>query len=420
MKKVLPFFMLLSIYVQAQVSISTPASSADPSAILDVKSNAKGVMIPRMKEADKLAIPNPATSLMIYQTDVTPGYYYNSGTPSSPNWTSLSGGTQSNFKTPISSLPFTITQPGSYILTKNLSGVNGIVIQASNVSIDLNFFTLSGSSSTTSGISSSAGNNDINIYNGNITNWFGSGINADLASQVKLFNIVSTLNGDDGMSVGNSSLIINCISRDNGLDGISTKLNAVIQSCVTSGNGGNGVSVTTNATIMNSSSASNTLNGYNSTSNAVFESCTANLNNSNGFKTVSGSTYSSCSSSNNSQAGFDIGDYSSVQNCHADRNSNYGIYALGSNVIKNNELTRNKTGVHLDGTGNDVDNNNASRNDIGYSIGVAFINNMLIRNKASQSITTNYSIPANNGAPIIGMAGLSALTLNNPLSNISL
>jgi hypothetical protein len=47
-------------------------------------------------------------------------------------------------RTPISSVPFTITTPGSYYLTTNLyspSG-NGITVSANDVTIDLNGFAL--------------------------------------------------------------------------------------------------------------------------------------------------------------------------------------------------------------------------------------------------------------------------------------
>src|SRR5215813_4957107 len=51
-------------------------------------------------------------------------------------------------RTPISSLPFTINQPGSYYLTGNLTGApgaNGINISASDVTLDLGGFALIGS-----------------------------------------------------------------------------------------------------------------------------------------------------------------------------------------------------------------------------------------------------------------------------------
>ncbi|MCC5848152.1 MAG: right-handed parallel beta-helix repeat-containing protein [Verrucomicrobia bacterium] len=51
-------------------------------------------------------------------------------------------------RTPISELPFTISEPGSYYVTDNLEVTgNGILVESDNVSIDLNGFTMRGSGS---------------------------------------------------------------------------------------------------------------------------------------------------------------------------------------------------------------------------------------------------------------------------------
>src|SRR5437868_8408613 len=50
-------------------------------------------------------------------------------------------------RTPISTLPFTISASGSYYLTTNLTGVagsDGITISASDVTLDLKGFTMTG------------------------------------------------------------------------------------------------------------------------------------------------------------------------------------------------------------------------------------------------------------------------------------
>ncbi|MCF8365990.1 MAG: DUF1566 domain-containing protein [Bacteroidales bacterium] len=70
------------IQLQAQnVSINNDGSKPDSSAMLDVKSTEKGVLVPRMTEAQKNAIINPATGLVIFQIDGGSGFYYyaNSG-----------------------------------------------------------------------------------------------------------------------------------------------------------------------------------------------------------------------------------------------------------------------------------------------------------------------------------------------------
>jgi trimeric autotransporter adhesin len=48
-------------------SINTDGSAAHASAALDVKSTAKGVLIPRMSKAQKNAIASPATGLIIFR-----------------------------------------------------------------------------------------------------------------------------------------------------------------------------------------------------------------------------------------------------------------------------------------------------------------------------------------------------------------
>jgi hypothetical protein len=74
---------------QANVGIGTP--TPDASAKLDVSSTTQGMLVPRMLASQRTTIATPATGLMVYQTDGTAGFYFNSGTPASPNWTNLSG-----------------------------------------------------------------------------------------------------------------------------------------------------------------------------------------------------------------------------------------------------------------------------------------------------------------------------------------
>lgn len=74
-------FTLQSNSSKAQsLSVNTDGSAADPSAILDVKSISKGILIPRVTLAERNAINLPANGLMIYQTDNNPGFYFYDGT----------------------------------------------------------------------------------------------------------------------------------------------------------------------------------------------------------------------------------------------------------------------------------------------------------------------------------------------------
>ena len=80
-------------FTQAQnVGINSSGATPDASAMLDISSSTKGLLAPRMLAAERSAISLPATGLLVYQTDGTPGYYYNSGTSGSPVWIRVSSG----------------------------------------------------------------------------------------------------------------------------------------------------------------------------------------------------------------------------------------------------------------------------------------------------------------------------------------
>ncbi len=86
------FFILLvlccataGLQAQTNVGINNPNPAA--SAALDVTSTTQGMLVPRMTQTQRNAIVAPATGLMIFQTDNTPGFYFYDGT----TWTSVNG-----------------------------------------------------------------------------------------------------------------------------------------------------------------------------------------------------------------------------------------------------------------------------------------------------------------------------------------
>ena len=70
-----------------QVGLGTNAPNG--SALLDMQSTSKGLLIPRMSKTDRNLILLPATGLLIYQNTDSTGFYSNSGTPASPVWKRL-------------------------------------------------------------------------------------------------------------------------------------------------------------------------------------------------------------------------------------------------------------------------------------------------------------------------------------------
>jgi hypothetical protein len=108
-----------------------------------------------------LSTLNPQLSTVLAQGSLTPP-----GAPG-PTMKSLD---QIEARTPISAAPFTITQPGSYYLTHNLtvSTGDGIDINTNGVTLDLNGFTISSTaaSATGNGILLNSGLRNITILNG--------------------------------------------------------------------------------------------------------------------------------------------------------------------------------------------------------------------------------------------------------------
>lgn len=132
-------------------------------------------------------------------------------------------------RTPITNLPFIITQPGAYYLAANLTTTGfGISVEADNVSIDLNGFAFSGPGpfTTSSGIliCSTGVLQGIVIRNGTIRD-FVIGINScavshSLFESLSLYNVFSgiVLDSSNGSVSGNrvQSCQIRCASTSNG------------------------------------------------------------------------------------------------------------------------------------------------------------------------------------------------------------
>lgn len=161
----------------------------------------------------------------------------------------------------ISSLPFTITQPGTYVLTGNLTapaGENGIIIGASGVTIDLRGFALQGA-----GIAGSAitlvplANGDgivehrgVTIMNGSLLGWADSGIQLGVAGPGAADGVFLSssrfldlhIQGPGQFGVEASSIVNNFAAIANTFDGCSVNdisstgmavgFSAVVKDCV--------------------------------------------------------------------------------------------------------------------------------------------------------------------------------------------
>ena len=74
----LGFYLHTNAHAQS-FAINTDGSTANNSAMLDIKSTSKGMLIPRLTSIERNAIPAPADGLVVYDTD-TKGFWYHNGT----------------------------------------------------------------------------------------------------------------------------------------------------------------------------------------------------------------------------------------------------------------------------------------------------------------------------------------------------
>jgi len=72
----LSLFLLVKVGAVAQVGIGT--TNPESSSILDISSSTKGLLMPRMTTAERGAITTPVNGLIVYDTDQSSFYYYDS------------------------------------------------------------------------------------------------------------------------------------------------------------------------------------------------------------------------------------------------------------------------------------------------------------------------------------------------------
>ena len=149
--------------------------------------------------------------------------------------------------------PVTLSQPGSYRLTGNLNvdQETAIVVSSDNVSIDLNGFSIIGTTvcsgtnsevsctptSFTQGISSNHDN--IIVRNGSIIGMGDSGVSL-WGQNTLVENIHATSNGGDGIFAGWTCVVSRSTARINGGDGIETSDNCTIDKNAATNNDGTG------------------------------------------------------------------------------------------------------------------------------------------------------------------------------------
>lgn len=193
--------------------------------------------------------------------------------------------------TPISSLPYTISAPGSYTLTGNLianGSTGGITISADNVTLDLNGFALiGGGSGSVAGINVPSDQKNIVIRNGTVRGWTNGGVNASNANnsvieglRVSNNSASSSFSNVAGISIGNGSTVKNChVAQNTNCHGISVGSACFVTGCIAKGNSNVGIRMVDRCYVLENISDSNGTGITGGSGNRIEDnSCTSNTN----------------------------------------------------------------------------------------------------------------------------------------------
>ncbi|HEX9047117.1 MAG TPA: right-handed parallel beta-helix repeat-containing protein [Verrucomicrobiae bacterium] len=288
-------------------------------------------------------------------------------------------------RTPVASVPFTITNSGSYYLTTNLTGVagtNGITIMANDVTVDLNGFALLGVPGSQDGINIGGpmynGYTNITVINGAIQGWGRYGIGGSIYNG-SFKHVQANLNASTGFNVGRNSVVRECTATGNGSYGFYGSPYCIFESCVAQGNGNDGIEA----------GGSRVLN------------CLVSANGGSGIWAYGESFVSGCLSEDNAWSGIGLGSDSVAVNNTCSGNNNSG--------------NSSQAGIRQFFGPGRIEGNHVS-----YSAGVGILVNagqtqvVVIKNTTAGNTNNAYSIPAGND---VGPWGQAA-TATSPWANI--
>lgn len=339
---------------------------------------------------------------------------------------------------------FRITQPGSYYLTGNITGVsgrNGILIDSNGVTLDLMGFTLRGVSGSLDGITMVAFRENIIIRNGHVRDWGRHGLQTrfDIG---RIEGIAAARNGGwgidnqpaqtftthivgceafangggvastGGIRAGERAIVADCISRSNTGPGFATGGGGVrFERCQSGSNQGDGFSASTsdNAFIGCTADANGGAGnvGIRAGARAVLTQCVANGQPSDGILLGSACVVTNSTTNGNSGHGINAnGSHCRIENCAATGNNQSGIRALDRALVTGCAAGQNNLDNIVVGGSSSVINCIANSSTAGHGINASFtqslvqgcttVGNALSGVRASQRTRVQGCVVSNN------------------------
>ncbi|MDF1696946.1 MAG: right-handed parallel beta-helix repeat-containing protein [Saprospiraceae bacterium] len=440
----------------AQVGINTTGVDPDPSAILDVNSTDRGFLTPRMTSTEKDAIANPATGLLIYQTNDIEGFHYNQGTTTDPDWVRIGNEDDIdnlNSRIPIDSVAYfdtyngkyasyVITKSGSYYMTDGFNlaqtGAYGIIIDSDNVTLDMNGFNIYGDGFTNnpnipvdpggsgSGIFVDGEHFNITIKNGSVFSFQDDGIEAPEVKKSIFQNLVFVKNGQHGMNIGDHNLLKNCTVYFSVFDGMKAGVGNNFIDCRGERNGEAGIQADSSNQFISCTAYSNTGDGITSGVGSLIKGCVVSSSDASGINVGSHSRIIASTSYNNDGDGILVDADCFVRHCVSSENNGSGIKLTGqTGTIVENSLHENDLhGLHCANTnasnvkviGNLVTDNDDTGMVIDSGGGI------VIQNASTGHLLGDYSFhPNTNHGPIVHVKSVGDISTvansDHPLAN---
>ena len=339
-------------------------------------------------------------------------------------------------RTPISSLPFTISSPGSYYVTTNLtvsSGASGITIFSGNVTLDLGGFTLQGVPGSGNGIVFASTYNNVVVRNGILTGWGAAGVNSyssGYSRNVVFEHLTVSANNGPGISSEADCVIHDCSSYGNTNDGINI-VGGLVTDCISRNNGGYGFSggvieAGSGCTFRNCLAEDNVGGGFTLTGSEALD-CDSQFNGGAGFN-LSASTAVNCNSRYNTNSGVVCaGTLDEVRNCRIYSNQGNGIFttnAGGAHIVGNTISQNGQNGIYINSSQNYVENNEVQSVSSYAAIliqigtyGAVYSNNVVVKNLAFDGGNGSGGYIDNGHTTDFGPVGTAA-SATNPWANI--
>lgn len=276
---------------------------------------------------------------------------------------------------------YIISQPGSYYLTGNIigqSGKNGIVINASHVTLDLNGFAVRGNGGVAIGVTTGVGMNAIVIRNGIVENWASAGISTNsFVEGIVIDHIIARGNVIGIAMSANAGTVTNCTASSNTAAGFDVSVACQISDCTASANGGIGFDLGNSCIARRCMARNNGGGGFKLIDNAETYDCHAIGNTGDGFNALFACNVVRCTAIANTVWGINVQRFSRVSDCYTRSNT-----ALSGG------------GILLADTSAVCSGNTCEANSRGIVATAA--SNTIIRNNCIGSTSSNYVIVANN------------------------